>query len=191
MDIFSLLFMFFTLKCLTWSSWPHTYIRFNRKEGLFGFYSPQLLYVDLIPSLHILNVNRRRRIFKKERKKVKVFNFEKYMILFPDPWRLHKLNSQSKKFHKLGLHESTYNIFNIDSYIKAKDTHHLNKVYLRRMCLNSSTTTNIWLVHAIRCGSKNWHQNYMCLKKIGPRVQNMLTILGSVIHMIRNTYMAT
>ena len=34
--------------------------------------------------------------------------------------------------------------------------------------------------YVVRCGSKNGHQNDMCLKEIGLHAQNMLTILGSM-----------
>ena len=38
------------------------------------------------------------------------------------------------------------------------------------------------LIDAVRCGSKNGHQNYMCLNKIGLRAQSMLTIEDSKIN---------
>ena len=41
----------------------------------------------------------------------------------------------------------------------------------------------------VRCGSKNGHQKDMCLKEIGLRAQNMLTILGSIVNIIGGTYM--
>ena len=49
-------------------------------------------------------------------------------------------------------------------------------------------TTIIWTPvferYVVRCGSKNWHQIYMCLKEIGLCAQNMLIILGSIVNMI-------
>ena len=41
----------------------------------------------------------------------------------------------------------------------------------------------------VRCRSKNEHQKYMCLKEIRLHVQNMSTILGSIINKIEGTYM--
>lgn len=37
----------------------------------------------------------------------------------------------------------------------------------------------------IRCGSKNKHHNDMCLKEIGLRAQNLLTIQGLVVNIIK------
>ena len=34
------------------------------------------------------------------------------------------------------------------------------------------------------CGSKNGHQEGVCLKEIGLHAQNMLSILGSMVNMI-------
>ena len=34
------------------------------------------------------------------------------------------------------------------------------------------------------CGSKNKHQNNICLKEMGRRAQNTLTILSSMVNMI-------
>ena len=42
------------------------------------------------------------------------------------------------------------------------------------------------------CGSKNGHQEGMCLKEIGLHAQNVSTILGSMVNMIGGgTYMTT
>jgi hypothetical protein len=40
----------------------------------------------------------------------------------------------------------------------------------------------VWYV--VRCGFKHWHQKDMCLKKIGLCVQDMLTILSSIVNII-------
>ena len=40
----------------------------------------------------------------------------------------------------------------------------------------------------VRCGSKNGHQNNICLKNIGLCAQNLLTILGSFEHHWRDFY---
>ena len=44
-----------------------------------------------------------------------------------------------------------------------------------------------WCV--VRCGSKNEHQNDMCLKDWTTHAQYLLTIPGSIINMIVGAYM--
>ena len=54
--------------------------------------------------------------------------------------------------------------------------------------LPKSNTIIIWTPivewYVVRCGSKNWCQKDMCLKEIGLRAQDILTILGSLVNMI-------
>ena len=50
--------------------------------------------------------------------------------------------------------------------------------------------TPIFQWYVVRCGSKNIHQEDMHLKEIGLGAQTML-ILGSVVNIIRRTYMTT
>lgn len=45
--------------------------------------------------------------------------------------------------------------------------------------------------YVVRCGLKNWHHKDMCLKEIDQRARNILTILGSMIKMIKVTYITT
>ena len=45
------------------------------------------------------------------------------------------------------------------------------------------TPTFEWCM--VWCGSKNGYQEDMCLKEFGPHAQNMITILDSIIHIIR------
>ena len=43
-----------------------------------------------------------------------------------------------------------------------------------------------------RCGSVNWHKKNTCSKDIGLHVQNMLTILGSIVNIFEGRgYMNT
>ena len=52
--------------------------------------------------------------------------------------------------------------------------------------------TLIFEWYVVRSGSKNGHQKgLMCLKEIGLRTQNMLTILQSIVNMIGGTCVTT
>ena len=43
----------------------------------------------------------------------------------------------------------------------------------------------------VRYGYKNWHEKNMCMKGIGPRIQNMLIIVRLEVNLIWGTYMTT
>ena len=45
--------------------------------------------------------------------------------------------------------------------------------------------------YVVGCGSKNGYQKDVCLKEIGLRAQNMITILGSIVDVIGGTRMTT
>ena len=51
--------------------------------------------------------------------------------------------------------------------------------------------TPIFEWYVLRCGSKNGAYKYTCLKEIGLRSQNMLSILGSIVNMIWGIYRTT
>ena len=55
----------------------------------------------------------------------------------------------------------------------------------------SITLTPILEWNMVGCESKNWHQENTCIKEIGLRAQNTMTILGSLVNMIGKTYMTT
>jgi hypothetical protein len=45
--------------------------------------------------------------------------------------------------------------------------------------------------YVVRCGSKNKYLKDMCIKKIGLHVQIVITTLGSIVNIIKETYMTT
>ena len=47
--------------------------------------------------------------------------------------------------------------------------------------------TYIWVMRG-KVWSKNGHQTYTCLNKIELNVKNLLTILDSIVNIIRGTY---
>ena len=51
----------------------------------------------------------------------------------------------------------------------------------------NQTPTFEWCV--LRCGSKNGHQNYMCLSEVGFCALNLFTIIGSIVRIIGGTHM--
>ena len=44
--------------------------------------------------------------------------------------------------------------------------------------------------YVLKCGSKNKHLKDMCFEEVGLHAQSMLTILGSIINMIGETYIS-
>ena len=51
-------------------------------------------------------------------------------------------------------------------------------------CLNQ-TSINLNGTYMVRCGFKGGYPKYMCLKEIGPHAQKKITILGSIVNIVR------
>ena len=52
-----------------------------------------------------------------------------------------------------------------------------------------SVTYILYLSVVVRCGSKNGHQENMCLEEIGLRTQLFFSILGLIVNMYGSLYM--